>query len=186
LATVKPREYILKDARRVTIRSAQISDAEGVLEQIKSVLAERKYTATTIDDDMSDFTVDKEKEWINKHIEQPGQLFIVAEVDSRIVGAADFCNGNRKRTQHVGVLGITVIKEFRGLGVGKALMESLLNWASDNLLIEKVSLEVFGINKPAIGLYSKLGFIEEGRKIKAIKLGPGSYVDSISMYKLIE
>jgi RimJ/RimL family protein N-acetyltransferase len=186
MATVKPREYILKDGRRATIRSAQISDAEGVLEQIKSVFAEREYTVTTIDDDMSDFTVDKEKEWINKHIEQLGHLFIVAEVDSRIVGSVDLRNGDHKRIQHVGVLGITVIKEFRGLGVGKALMETLLNWASDNPLIEKVSLEVFGINKPAIGLYSKLGFIEEGRKIKAIKLGLDSYVDSILMYKFIE
>ena len=186
MAAIKPREYILKDGRRVTVRPAQISDTEDVLEQIKSVFAEGEYTVTTIDDDMSDFTVDKEKEWINKCIEQPGRLFIVAEVDGRIVGSADLRNGNRKRIQHVGVLGITVIKDFRGVGVGKALMETLLNWASDNPLMEKVSLEVFDINKPAIGLYNKLGFIEEGRKIKAIKRGQDSYADSILMYKFIE
>lgn len=186
MGAVKPQEYILKDGRRATIRSAQISDAEGVLEQIKSVFAEREYTVTIIDDDMSDFTVDKEKEWINKHIEQPGHLFIVAEVDGRIVGSADLHNGNRKRIQHVGTLGITVIKDFRGLGVGKALMEALLNWALDNPLIEKIGLEVFDVNKPAIELYNKLGFIEEGRKAKGIKLGQGSYVDSILMYKFIE
>lgn len=186
MGAVKPQEYILKDGRRATIRSAQISDAEGVLEQIKSVVAEREYTVTIIDDDMSDFTVDKEKEWINKHIEQPGHLFIVAEVDGRIVGSADLHNGNRKRIQHVGTLGITVIKDFRGLGVGKALMEALLNWALDNPLIEKIGLEVFDVNKPAIELYNKLGFIEEGRKAKGIKLGQDSYVDSILMYKFIE
>ena len=186
MAAVKPREYILKDSRRATIRSAQISDAEGVLEQIKSGFAESEYTVTIIDDDMSDFTVDKEKEWINKHIEQPGHLFIVAEVDGRIVGSADLHNGNRKRIQHVGTLGITVIKDFRGLGVGKALMEALLNWALDNPLIEKIGLEVFDVNKPAIELYNKLGFIEEGRKAKGIKLGQDSYADSILMYKFIE
>ena len=186
MGAVKPQEYILKDGRRATIRSAQISDAEGVLEQIKSVFAESEYTVTIIDDDMSDFTVDKGKEWINKHIEQPGHLFIVAEVDGRIVGSADLHNGNRKRIQHVGTLGITVIKDFRGLGVGKALMEALLNWALDNPLIEKIGLEVFDVNKPAIELYNKLGFIEEGRKAKGIKLGQDSYVDSILMYKFIE
>lgn len=186
MATVKPREYILKDGRRATIRSAQISDAEGVLEQIKSVFAESEYTVTIIDDDMSDLTADKEKEWINKHIEQPGHLFIVAEVNGRIVGSADLHNGNRKRIQHVGTLGITVIKDFRGLGVGKALMEALLNWALDNPLIEKIGLEVFDVNKPAIELYNKLGFIEEGRKAKGIKLGQDSYADSILMYKFIE
>jgi len=186
MGAVKPQEYILKDGRRATIRSAQISDAEGVLEQIKSVFAEREYTVTIIDDDMSDFTVDKEKEWISKHIEQPGHLFIVAEVDGRIVGSADLHNGNRKRIQHVGTLGITVIKDFRGLGVGKALMEALLNWALDNPLIEKIGLEVFDVNKPAIELYNKLGFIEEGRKAKGIKLGQDSYADSILMYKFIE
>ena len=186
MATVKPQEYILKDGRRATIRSAQISDAEGVLEQVKSVFAEREYTVTIIDDDMSDFTVDKEKEWINKYIKQPGYLFIVAEVDGRIAGSADLYNGKRKRIQHVGTVGITVIKDFRRLGLGEVLMETLLNWASDNPLIEKIALEVFDINKPAIGLYNKSGFIEEGRKVKEIKLGQDSYADSILMYKFIE
>jgi len=186
MAAVKPREYILKDGRRATICSAQISDAEGVLEQIKSVFVEREYTVTTIDDDMSDFTVDKEKEWVKRHIEEPGHLLIVAEVDDRIIGSADLHNGNRKRTRHVGTLGITVIKDFRGLGVGEALMETLLGWASDNPLIEKISLEVLDINKPAIGLYNKLGFIEEGKKVKEIKLGQDSYADNILMYKFVE
>jgi len=185
MAVVKPQQYTLKDGRKATIRSAKITDAKGVLKQIKSVFAERKYTAAT-DDDMHDLTIKKEKEWINKYIKQPGYLFIVAEVDDRIVGSADLYNGNRKRIQHVGTVGITVIKDFRRLGLGEALMKTLLNWALENPLIEKIALGVFETNKPAIELYNKLGFLKEGRKLKEFKLEQDSYVDSILMYKFIK
>ena len=48
--------------------------------------------------------------------------------------------------------------------------------------IEKVFLNVFSTNKRAIKLYEKLGFVEEGRHLKAIKQLTGEYIDLIQMY----
>jgi RimJ/RimL family protein N-acetyltransferase len=45
-------------------------------------------------------------------------------------------------------------------------------------------LQVFATNENAIKLYKKLGFIEEGRHIKAIKQLDGEYVDIVQMYIL--
>jgi len=68
------------------------------------------------------------------------------------------------------------------LGIGRRLLETLLNWANTNTTIEKVYLCAFDTNKNAIKLYKDLGFIEEGRHIKAIKQVTGEYVDIIQMY----
>ena len=65
-------------------------------------------------------------------------------------------------------------------------METVIEWASEHRLIEKIGLGVFANNITAINLYKKLGFVEEGRKIREIKIGPNRYVDSVLMYKFIK
>ncbi len=79
-----------------------------------------------------------------------------------------------------------MVKEWRGRGVGTALLKSLLEWATAHPLIEKVWLEVFATNERAIRLYRKLGFVEEGVRPQDIKLGPGRYVDTLAMYKFVK
>ena len=83
-------------------------------------------------------------------------------------------------------LGISVAREWRGRGVGTALVVSLLEWATEIADIEKVSLDVFATNLGAIGLYKKLGFVEEGRRIKDIKRGADHYVDTVMMYQFVK
>lgn len=186
MGRIEAKELGLKDGRRCVIHTAEETDTEKVLKQVISVLKEAEYTVTTYPEDGADFTVEKEKEWVKKHRQGDGNLLIVAEIDGKIVGSCALHNGERKRIQHVGTTGITVLKSFRGLGVGKALMESVIEWASNHPLIEKIGLEVFANNIGAINLYKKSGFIEEGRKIKEVKIGPDNYVDSILMCKFVK
>ncbi len=49
-----------------------------------------------------------------------------------------------------------------------------------------LQLEVFATNTRAISLYQALGFQEEGRFVKQIKLGPGMYVDTIRMGQFVK
>ena len=186
MSKIEPRELALKDGRKGVIRTAMESDAEKVLKQIISVLEETEYLVTTYPEDGVDFTVEKEKEWVKKHMEGDGKLFVVAEIDGLVVGSAGLHNGERKRIQHVATAGITVLKDFRCLGVGKALMETVIKWASEHLVIEKIGLGVFSNNTRAINLYEKLGFVEEGRRVKEIKMDTDNYVDSILMYKFVK
>jgi RimJ/RimL family protein N-acetyltransferase len=186
MSTIEPKEYTLKDGGKVLIRSAEENDVEQLLIQLTSVFEEAEYTATTYPEDSADFTVEKEREWIKKFIDGDNNLLVVAEFDGQIVGSADLRNGQRKRIQHVATFGISVLKNFRDLGVGKALMDTLIHWATDHPVIEKVALGVFSNNARAVNLYKKLGFIEEGRKIKEIKISPDKYVDSILMYKFVK
>lgn len=79
-----------------------------------------------------------------------------------------------------------ISKKYRSKGIGTLLIEALLDWAERNPLIEKESLGVFSNNQKAISLYKRLGFIEEGRKIKKFKIAENEYIDEILMYKFVK
>ena len=64
------------------------------------------------------------------------------------------------------------------------MTNKVIEWSEQNG-VEKIDLEVFADNIPAIGLYKKFGFIEEGRKIKAIKSNE-EYKDIILMSKFLK
>lgn len=72
-----------------------------------------------------------------------------------------------------------VLSDFRGQGIGQGLIAHALNAARAGGL-ERVELEVFASNMPAIQLYEKVGFIVEGIKRKARKLD-GLYDDIVEM-----
>jgi RimJ/RimL family protein N-acetyltransferase len=71
------------------------------------------------------------------------------------------------------------------MGIGTALLQTLIDWAEANPLIEKIGMAVFANNERAIRLYRKLGFVEEGRRPREMKLGPGWYVDDVLMYRFV-
>ena len=86
---------------------------------------------------------------------------------------------------HAGGFGISVNPDWRGQGVGGAMLDTLLEWASDNPRIEKISLDVLASNSGAIRLYEQKGFSIEGRKAKAIKFEDGTYDDDVHMGRFV-
>ena len=61
-----------------------------------------------------------------------------------------------------GDVGMMVAADWRGRGVGTALMAVAIQWALARGL-HKLSLGVFPHNEAALALYRKFGFVEEGR-----------------------
>ncbi len=68
--------------------------------------------------------------------------------------------------------------DYWSKGYGTEIMEQLLKWSFIDLNLHKVYLRVFGWNKRAIGLYEKVGFIQEGRSPEEL-FHDGHYVDVI-------
>ena len=65
---------------------------------------------------------------------------------------------------HVGGVGITIAKDYRGEGIGKILMQSLLDEAENYIpQLRIITLGVYEDNPPALEMYKKLGFQEYGR-----------------------
>jgi RimJ/RimL family protein N-acetyltransferase len=186
VSKIEPHEITLKNGRQTIIRAAVETDAESLLRFFDAIVSEDKYNVTTMEDvEELQMTVEKEEQYIQDHQKQ-GNVVLVAEIDREVIGMAAVENGNRKRISHVGCLHINVLKPFRGNGIGTSMLKLIFEWASQDTVIEKIGLGVFSNNAGAINLYKKLGFVEEGRKVKEIKIGPDNYVDSILMYKFVK
>jgi ribosomal protein S18 acetylase RimI-like enzyme len=108
-------------------------------------------------------------------------IYLVAEHAGTVVGHAFLESLSLAATSHVVKLTIAVHQGHQRQGVGKALMNELLRWARSHPRVEKVELQVRSSNDGAVALYRSLGFVEEGRKTRRLKLGPGEYLDDIYM-----
>jgi len=79
-----------------------------------------------------------------------------------------------------GELGMLVDRDWRGRGVGMALLQAVADLARSRGL-HKLCLDVFPHNTAAIALYRKAGFVEEGRRVKQYRRASGELWDTILM-----
>lgn len=101
--------------------------------------------------------------------------YYVAEADGKIAG----CCGVRNMAGEGEITNVVVAEAFRRRGIGRMLMEYMLNEA-ETAGIGACTLEVRVSNAPAIHLYESLGFRAEG-------IRPGFYEkpceDALIMWK---
>ena len=98
---------------------------------------------------------EQEREFIRNTSNRENCIFIVGLIDDKIIGSLTFIASPRKRMMHRGELGIAVLKQFWGIGVGNFLMDYLFRWVNSNGIINKVDLSVREDNINAINLYMK-------------------------------
>lgn len=87
------------------------------------------------------------------------------------------------KVRHVALLALGVHPNFRRYGLASAIMRGLLDWAWSQAIM-RVELYVRADNLPAINLYRKFDFQEEGRRRQVIQVNKHSFVDDIIMSKL--
>lgn len=112
-------------------------------------------------------------------------LFLVAEVDGKIVGFTRCVGYQLSRYQHKASFGICILKDYWGSGIGSTLLEHIVLWA-DAMKFVKISLSVVQVNTAAIHLYQKFGFVEEGVLIKDRIHKDGNYYNTVIMGRIRE
>lgn len=148
-----------------------LAAAERAIARVPGMLASRP---DEIDDDaVRRMIVDLE--------ERGRGIYLVAERAGEAVGHALLEPLSLAVTAHVVRLTIAVHEGHQGQGVGRALMNELLRWARSDPRVNKVELQVRSSNERALALYRSLGFVEEGRKTRRLKIGPGAYIDDVYM-----
>jgi RimJ/RimL family protein N-acetyltransferase len=181
MGSIEPMERQLRSGARVLIRDASQADAPATRAFILSMVSEERFSITTPDE--FTLTDEQEAEWVARHLSDPACVLIAAEADGEIVGLLNFEAESLRRRAHGGTFGVSVAADWREGGLGSVLIETLLAWARANPLLERVGLVVLGSNARAIHVYQRLGFIEEGRRPRAIKRGPDDYDDEVLMYQ---
>lgn len=104
---------------------------------------------------------------------------VVAVTAGRVVGHLSVAREEGAATRHVASLGMAVARDWRGRGVGSALLAEAFRWARW-AGVEKLALSVYPHNEAALALYRKFGFQQEGRLTGHSKKSYG-YEDEIVM-----
>ena len=117
-------------------------------------------------------SLEEEKKWLKAKLEdiRKGKaVFLIAEYNSTVVGTTEIDLGIWRQS-HIGHLGITIKKGYRGVGLGGYLMREIIKLAKKELEPKPkiIKLDVFPGNKPAIALYRKCGFKRVARVPKQI------------------
>ena len=101
-----------------------------------------------------------------------------------VVGLVTVDGKRRLALRHCGVLGVSVRADYRGQGVGHALMARAIAWARAAGVITRIELQVLARNETAIHLYERRGFQHEGRHPHAF-YRDGQYLDDLTMGLLL-
>ena len=119
-----------------------------------------------------------------KSINKKESVDLLVFIGGKLVGSSGI-DLEPKIKSHQGAFGIIIDHDYRGEGIGKILMTSIIKEAEENIKgLKIITLEVFGDNPIAQSLYKKMGFIEFGRLPNGIK-HKGKFVDQILMYKKV-
>ena len=167
----------------LVIRYPRIEDLKLMHNYINKLSKER----TFIIFQGEEITEKEEKNYIKNYLEKIRKkqaLPLICLKENDLISVADIIMKERNQ-KHVGILGLTVAKKFRRLGVGKLMIGLLLKEAKKNLPdLKIISLNAFGENHIAINLYKKFGFKQYG------VLPNGTYfrdklMDYVEMYREI-
>lgn len=169
---------LLKNNLQLTFRHAEPSDAEQLLAFLNQVAGESENL--TFGPGEFGLSVQEERAFLLQMAESPTSLYLIAEIAGEIAGTLTFSTGKRPRLQHAGEFGMNVLRSYWNLGVGSRTLAYLIKWARQTDAIRKINLRVRVDNLPAIHLYEKYGFVQEGRRTREFYLH-GQFVDVYMM-----
>ncbi|MBP1852316.1 GNAT family N-acetyltransferase [Rhizobium halophytocola] len=174
MAATRPASPRHRSTPQITIRARTPDDAAGVA-ALHSLPGYRFGTLR-----LPHETVDN----VRKRIEQTpaDAVTLVAVLEDRIVGDIGLTPMAGRR-RHSGELGMGVHDGHVGQGIGRAMLAEALAIADDWLDLKRVQLTVYPDNEPALALYRRFGFEEEGR-LRMFAFRAGAHVDALVMARL--
>ncbi|MBO4458675.1 MAG: GNAT family N-acetyltransferase [Butyrivibrio sp.] len=170
-----------KLGREIVLRNAEVSDGAALIEYMKVTAGETPYLIREPEE--ITLTPEQEESFIKSKIEDDKELMLIATIDGKHIGNCSLMRlGGYKRYSHRCDVAIALYKEYCGAGIGKIMLETVLDVARQ-CGYEQAELEVIADNENAIALYEKLGFREHGRFPDNMKYSDGTYVDAIWMMR---
>lgn len=166
-----------------TLRYPKSSDAKQMCEYINELSLEGTY----ITFQGEEISLEDETSYLEsqlKKIAGKESIQLLAFIDSTMVGIGGI-ERKEKVSSHVGILGISLHRDFRKKGLGKKLLNALLSEAKKLPELKIISLEVFANNSVAQKLYTSVGFVEYGRLPNGIRF-QGEFVDALYMCRFNE
>ena len=178
-----PAAVMLKNGENVIIRRAQTGDEDAYACVANACYRETRFLSRSAEDEP--LSAKSLLGFIEDVALSEKEVLLVAVYEGRIVGFGQITAClNRVKMKHKCDLDISILKDFWHLGIGTALMSSLIGFA-ELAGYEQINLSVASDNERAISLYEKLGFEVTGREVHAMKHADGDYSDFVFMTRFI-
>ena len=173
------KTVVVKGGVEVLVRNAVASDARALRETMRRAHAQSDYLLSYPDEQ----SVDDEQEArsLEEMERSCNEVELVAIIDGRIVGSAGLTAvRSRRKVAHRARFGISILKEYWGMGIGRVLMETSIDCARQ-AGYSQLELEVVADNERAVSLYRRAGFEEYGRNPRGYRSAASGYQELVHM-----
>lgn len=158
--------YRLSDSTKVTLRPARPDDAAAIIAAVRSSSEERSYVLMEI------YGMDAAAQ--RKFLEERDpahNLTLVATVDGAVIGLLALLDSCRFcATEPCLAAGIHLVRDWRGRGIGSALLRYGLRWAKEHGY-RRIEADIFTANNRSLRLFEKAGFREEASRSRRVQVG---------------
>lgn len=152
-------QFNSKSGRQVVVRPLQQHDTAVLMEFMNEVSAEDTFLLVS-GEEISHAQENQYVFNVLQHSAAGNMVKLLAFIDDVLVGTVDVrrMTENRKRSLHVGEVGLIVRKNYRGDGIGDRLMQLIIQEAKKLPNMRILRLWVFEPNYLAKRLYHRHGF----------------------------
>ncbi|MDQ1490945.1 MAG: hypothetical protein QOJ23_3459 [Actinomycetota bacterium] len=153
-----------------SLRPAVAGDFDAYMGAFEAVAAEGRWMGAEAPIDRA-----ARRAGFDRAVAEDASTLVLADAAGEIVGAvyASISGG-------IVDLGMFVAEGHRGGGVGRALLEAVIDWARA-AGAHKINLAAWPTNHPAVGLYARYGFRVEGTRRRHYRRRSGALWDSLVM-----
>jgi len=160
------------------VEEAKPEDAAGIA-HVRNVTWQATYTSVPKEEIVAkDFEREEQVSRWRKAIENtegPRRLWVAKE-QGEVVGYSQ----GRKGEHFNEILGLYVLPDHEGKGLGSELLSRVIEWLGDE---KAITLEAAEYADRAIGLYKKFGFVPTGEEVKGPSFASGATIPSIGMIR---
>lgn len=173
------QKIILKNGKEAWLRNGDTTDGHAVYELFNLTHAETDYLRSYPEE--NSFDPEQESGFLEEKTNSQNEIEIIAIVDDRVVGSAGIeAIGTKYKVRHRAEFGISVLQEYWGLGLGKALTKACIECARDAGYAQ-LELDVVAENERAVKMYRSFGFEEFGRNPRGFNSRVSGYQEVIYM-----
>lgn len=176
-----PLKFTNKTNQTIELRSPHLSEAQNILDTMAEIAKTSPYILST-PETFKSRTEESQIKWIEDSLKSDSSIIIGVYHNKKLIG---LCGGHSYKDikrKHRASLGVSIHPDYRGMGLGKKLMDVLITEMKKFKDIKMIELDVMTINTPAVKLYESLGFKTAGRLPGAFRLLDGTVTDNLHMY----
>lgn len=173
------KTVLLAGGVELLVRNAVASDARALRDVMQCTHAQTDYLLSYPDEQSADD--EQGARSLEETERSSNEVELVAVIDGKIVGSAGVSAvRSRRKVAHRARFGISILKEYWGMGIGWVLMDASIDCARQAGYTQ-LELEVVADNERAVSLYRCAGFEEYGRNPRGYRSAVAGYQELVHM-----